>query len=107
MIFHIAVARDELGNVVRAELGEDHLERFLEKIRQHIEPAAMRHAHADFFDPRARAAMQNRVEDHHERFRALERKALLPDVAGVQENLERFRLEKQPQERDFHLASKR
>ena len=92
VIFHVAVARDELGDVVGAEFGEDHLERFLEEIRQHIEPAAVRHAHANFLDPVARAAMQNRVEDDHERFRALERKALLPDIAGVEENLERFRL---------------
>ena len=87
VIFHVAIARDEIGNVVCAELGEDHLERFLEEIREHIEPAAMRHPHANFLDPVARAAMQNRVEDDHERFRALERKALLPDVAGVQKKL--------------------
>ena len=103
MILHIAVARDELGNIVRAEFGENHLERFLEEIGQHIEPATMRHAHADFFDPVARAAMQNRIEDDHERLRALERKALLSDIAGVEENLERFRLEQESQKRDLHL----
>ena len=90
VILHIAVPRDELRNIVGAEFGENYLERFLEEIGQHIEPAPVCHPHADFLDPVARAAMQNRVEDNHERFRTLERKALLPDIAGVEENLERF-----------------
>ena len=51
--------------------------------------------------------MQNRVENDHERFRALQRKAFLPDVAGVQKHLERFRFQKQPKQRDLDLRSRR
>ena len=50
MILHIAVSRDELRDVVGAEFGENYLERFFEEIRQHIEPAAVRHSHANLLD---------------------------------------------------------
>ena len=53
----------------------------------------MRHPHADFLDPGTRAAMQNGVEDEDERFRALKRKTLLPDVAGMQKHFESFGFE--------------
>ena len=54
--------------------------------------------------PDAGTFVQNRIENHHERFRALKRKALLPDVAGVQESLERFRFQQRAQQRDLHFA---
>ena len=63
VIFHVAIAGDQIGNVVLAKLGEDDLERFPQKIRQHIEPAAMRHAHANLLDAAVRAFVQNRVEN--------------------------------------------
>ena len=71
VIFHVAVARDEVRNVICGKLREDNLKRFLEEIREHVEPAAMRHAHADFLDAAARTPLENRVENDHERFRAL------------------------------------
>src|SRR4029077_5751776 len=52
MVFHVAVAGYELGNVIVAEFGKDDAERFLQKISQNVEPAAMGHAHANFFDSR-------------------------------------------------------
>ena len=48
MVFHIAIASDEVRNVVFVELGENVAKRFLQKIREHVEPAAVRHAHANF-----------------------------------------------------------
>ena len=36
MIFHVTVARDQLGNVILTKLGEDDAERFLQKIREHV-----------------------------------------------------------------------
>src|SRR5690348_107170 len=47
VILHVTIPRDQLRNVILAELCEDDLERFAQKIREHIEPAAMRHAHAN------------------------------------------------------------
>ncbi len=101
VIFHIAIALHEIGNVVGAELGEDDLERFAEKIRQHVEPSAVRHPHADLLDSRLRTELQDSLEDHHQRLRALQRKALLSDVASVQENLERLRFHQRSQEIDL------
>ena len=37
-------------NVVFVELGENVAKRFLQKIREHVEPAAVRHAHANFLN---------------------------------------------------------
>ena len=36
VIFHIAISAHQVRNVVRGELGEENLERFLEEISQHI-----------------------------------------------------------------------
>ena len=71
MVFDVAIAGYELGNVIVAELGKDDTEGLLQKIRQDIEPAAMSHAHANFFNSRAGTFVQNRVENHHQRFCAL------------------------------------
>src|SRR5207237_10808991 len=51
MVFHVTITGDQLGNVILTELGKDDAERFLQKIREHVEPAAMRHTHANFLDP--------------------------------------------------------
>ena len=96
VIFHVTVAGDQVGNVVGRKFREDDLERFLQEIREHVEPAAMRHSHADFLDPVSRAAVENGVEDHHERFSALKRKPFLPDVTGMKKYLERFGFEQRP-----------
>ena len=104
VIFHVAVAGHEVGNVVRRKFGEDDLERFLEEICQDIEPAAMGHAHANFFDAMLRAALQNAVENYNERFRALKRKPLLADITRVEKCLERLGLQKRAQNRDLALA---
>src|ERR1051326_526771 len=81
MIFHVAVAGHQLRHVILPELGEDDLERFAQKIRKHIEPAAMRHTHANFVNAAFRALMQNRIKNYHERFGAL--KAALTKFAWV------------------------
>src|SRR2546430_15175180 len=83
----------EFGNVILGELSKDHLERFAQKICEHIQPPTMRHAHADFFNAAVRTSVENRVENHQERFSALKRKAFLPDVTRVQKGLERFGFE--------------
>ena len=66
MIFHVAIAGYQLRNVILGELGKDDLERFAQKIRQHIEPAAMRHAHVNFFDATFRTSMQDCIQNYHE-----------------------------------------
>jgi hypothetical protein len=71
VIFHIAVAGDQFGNIIFGKLGKDNLERFAQEICQDIEPAAMRHSHANFLDASFGTFMQNRVENHHKRLRTL------------------------------------
>src|SRR5438552_19185799 len=68
MIFHVAVAGCQLGNIIFAKLGKDDLERFAQKICKDIESTAMRHAHANLLDAAFRAFVQDGVENHHERF---------------------------------------
>ena len=36
MIFHVAIARNQIGNVIISEFGKDDFERFAQEIRQHI-----------------------------------------------------------------------
>src|ERR1051326_9503659 len=90
MIFHVAVTGHEFRNVVFAELGEDDAQRFLQKVRQNIEPPTMRHAHANFFNPISGTFVKNAVEDHHQRFSALKRKTFLADITRMQKTFERF-----------------
>src|SRR2546422_800929 len=75
MIFYVAVTRDQIRNVILGELSEENAERFFEKIGEHVETAAVRHSHADFFDPDGGAFLQNAIENHHQRLSTLERKA--------------------------------
>jgi hypothetical protein len=67
----------------------------------------MRHTHADFHDAAIRASMQDRIQNHHERFRALKRKPFLPYVARVQEDLERFGFQQRSQQRHLNCARRR
>ena len=76
------------GQEVLRELGKHDRERFAEKLADHAQPAAMRHAHADLLHAVARAAFQQPVERGDERLAALDGEALLPHVARVQEVLE-------------------
>jgi hypothetical protein len=104
VIFHIAIARYEVWNVVGRKFRKDDLQRFFQEICEHVEPASMGHAHANLLDAVPGAALQDRIQNHDERFRALERKAFLADVARVQESLERLGFEKRAKDRDLRLA---
>src|SRR5436309_15968142 len=59
MIFHVAIASDQIGNVILAKLGEDDLQRFAQKIRKDIQPSSMRHAHANLLNAAIRAFVQD------------------------------------------------
>jgi hypothetical protein len=71
MIFHVAIASDQIGNVILGKLSEDDLERFAQKIRKYIEPSTMRHAHANLLDAAVRAGVQDCLQSDHQRFRSL------------------------------------
>ena len=71
MIFHVAIASDQIRNVILAKFGEDDLERFAQKIRKHIEAPAMRHAHANLLNAAIRTFVQDCFQSDHQRFRSL------------------------------------
>ena len=64
----------------------------------------MRHAHANFFHGSGRTFVQNRIQNHHQRFRALQRKAFLTNVARMQKHLERVGFHQCAQKRKLHLT---
>ena len=83
MVLHIAIPGDQIGDVVFGEFSKDDVERFLQEVRQHVETATVRHTHANLRDASPWAFVENRIKNHHQRFSALERKALLPDVMSM------------------------
>ena len=83
MVLHIAIPCDQIGNVVFGEFSEDNVERFLQEVSEHIETATVCHAHANLRNAGAWAFVKNGIKNHHQRFSALQRKALLPDVMSM------------------------
>ena len=83
---------DGVGHEVLGELLEDQLERFAQDAGEHVEAAAVGHAHDDLVDAGLRAVLDDGVERGDERLAALERETLLADVFGVQEMLEELGL---------------
>ena len=65
VIFHVAVAGNKSWDVILSEFSEDYVERFPQEISQHIEPATMRHTHANFLHAVADAFVKQGIEDHH------------------------------------------
>ena len=104
VVFDVAVAADDVRNVVLGEFVEDERERLVEEIGQHVETAAVGHAHDNFLHPARFAALQDGVENDEQRLGALERESFLPDVARVQEVLESLRLVKLAQHRAVQRA---
>jgi len=105
VIFYIAIAANEVRDVVFRELGEEGGEGFCEEIGEDIEASAMGHAHDDLHDAAARAVLEDGVESGHEGLGALEGKAFLANVLGVEEVLEVFGLEEFAQESDLEVAA--
>ena len=83
--------------VVTLEFVEQVLGRFSEQIHQHVQPAAMCHADDGLLDAGLAALLHQIVEQRYEAVAALERKALLTDVLGVQIAFESLRRSQLPQ----------
>ena len=88
VVLHVARALDGLGVEVALELLEDLPVGLAHDVGQHVQPAAMRHAHDDLGHAGAGGGVEQRVEQHDGRLGTLEAEALLPDVAGVEKALE-------------------
>src|SRR5690349_20265170 len=75
---------------VALELAEDLADRLADDVRQHVEPAAVRHADDDLVELVLGGLVQHGVEQRDDGLAALQREPLLPDVLGLQEGLERL-----------------
>ena len=90
VILHVAVAADGLGQVVALELVEDHPVRLVEDVGQHVQPAAVRHAHDDLADPARAGPLDHGVEQRDQHLAAFEREPLLADVMLLKKRLEQL-----------------
>ena len=86
MVFDVA-GEDRLV-VLALELGEQVLGQLAQGVHEDVEPTAVRHSNDELLYTGGAGALQQVVEHRDQRLAALEREALLPHVAGVQESLQ-------------------
>ncbi len=105
MVFDVARALDVVrGRRAALELVEDHAVRLGHDLRQHVEPAAVRHAEHDLLHAERAAALDDLLERRNHRFGAVEPEALGAGELGVAEFLETFRLDQLVEDRALALA---
>ncbi len=90
MVLDVTVSLDARRQEHALEFREDHLVGLAQHVREHVQSPAVRHAHDDLFDAQRARAFDDRIEQRNQGFRTLEREALLTDVLGPQELLERL-----------------
>ncbi len=91
VVLHVARANELVRVVVSFELGEEVLWRLAEHVDQHVDATTVRHADDDLLQPGGPAFLDQIIEHGDQALAALERKALLPDVFGVQITLDALR----------------
>ena len=105
VILHVAGAFDVARRRRAAlELVEDHAVRLLHHLRQHVEPAAMRHADDDLLHAERAAALDDLLERRDHRFAAVEAEALGAGEFQVAEILEALGLDQLVEDRAPALA---
>ena len=107
MVFHVAVARDGVGDVVFGELLEEHVERFPHDVAEHIQTAAVGHAHVDFLHAVFRTVLDDGIQRGDDRLAALEGKAFLADVLGVKKFFEELGLVNAAEDAEFLVLGER
>jgi hypothetical protein len=93
VVLHVAGVRSAVVLVVLElafELVEQLARRLAERVHQHVEAAAVGHAHHHFLDALFAAATDHHVEHRDQAVAAFQREALLADVLGVQVTLQAF-----------------
>ena len=88
VVFHVAVASHQVGDIVGAEFMQQDLERLLQVGGEDGKASAVGHAHHDVLHPMFRGVVEDGIEHHHGAFAAFDGEALLPLVFGVQELFE-------------------
>src|SRR5690242_9899476 len=106
MVLHVARAFDVVRRRRAAlELMEDGAVRLAHHLRQHIEPAAMRHANDDLFDAERAAALDDLLQRRNHRLAAVETEALGAGEFHIAELLEAVGLDELIEDRALALAS--
>ena len=90
VVLHVAGAVCLRRVLVALELGEDLGVGLADDVGQHVEAAAVRHADDDLGQLVLGALVDDGVHHRDHRLRALQREALLSDVLGREEGLERL-----------------
>ena len=90
VVLHVARALRHVRVELALELAEDLPVRLADDVGEHVEPAAVRHAHHDLLHAGVGRRVEQEVEHRDQRLRAFEAEALLPEELRVQEALERL-----------------
>ena len=88
VVLHVTRAAELAALVVAVELAEDICQRLAHDIEQHIQTAAVRHAHDNLVEALARSGVDDGIQQRDEGLSTLEGEALLAHVFGLQEVLE-------------------
>ena len=101
------VGGDGLDRPLAFELAQDVLVRHPDRVREHVQPAAVSHAHHDLVRSRLRRELDRVVEhrDHH--VEPLERELLLPEEPLAQEPLHALDLAEPPEESLLLIGAER
>ena len=105
VVFHIAIASDEVRFVIRRELVEHGGDGFADEVGQHVHASAMGHAHLDLAHAVGRAGFENRIEENHDTLAAFIGKPFFTEETFAQKILEGLRLQHPTQGGEFAFGS--
>ena len=90
VVFDVAFTLRRLRRRRLVKLAENDLVGLMDDVRQHIQPAAMGHAHHDLFRSERRPRFDQRIEQWDQRLRSFHREPFLPDELGMQKFFKRL-----------------
>ena len=105
VVLHVAAAGVHDRGV--AELGEDVAERLADDVREHVQPAAVRHADDDVADPVTDRPVHRELEERQEALGALDAEALRAEELRPEVLLERLRLDDLLEQPLLHVGLER
>ena len=91
VVFHVAGSQFAMRGMLALELQEQVARQFADGVDQHVEAAAVRHADHHFLHALAAGTLNQVIQQRNQAVAALQRKAFLPDIAGVQVFFQGFR----------------
>ena len=104
VVLHVAAAAVQMGVDIR-ELTENLLRALAHDVREHVEPAAMRHAQHDLFHAVGRRLLDRQDEQRDQALGPLERKTLRADELLLDELFENHRVRQAGEDADLLIAA--